>query len=48
MGNVLRIHYNVISASKKTDTYIYEMCHAKREDIAAKVDAKRLNSKFTY
>jgi hypothetical protein len=39
---------NAISAFKNTDTYIYEMCHVKREtmlrDIAAEVDAKRIDS----
>jgi hypothetical protein len=48
MESVMRLRYNVISAFRNRDTYIYEMCHTKREDIAAKVDAKRLNSKFTY
>jgi hypothetical protein len=40
--------YKAISSFKETDTYIYEMCHSKREAmlqaIAAEVDAKRIET----
>jgi hypothetical protein len=48
LANDQLARHEAISSLKETDTYIYEMCHSKRENmlqaIAAEVDAKRIGS----
>jgi hypothetical protein len=48
LSNDSQARHTAIYAFKKTDTYIYEMCHDKRRDmladIAAEVDARRIST----